>query len=113
MQVYHVRAISICMGRNCRVLGAATVIKRAWLSLTSAPSSECAISCQQNAMLASEQTIPASTNASYSVTYTVTLCDPIWHVSSSSGVATSVSELLYPCYLLTYLFCSVNFYEQN
>ena len=33
----------------------------------------------------------------------VTLCDPIWHVSSSSGVATSVSELLYPCYLLTYL----------
>ena len=28
------------------------------------------------------------------------LCDPIWHVSSSSGVATSVSELLYPCYLL-------------
>ena len=33
----------------------------------------------------------------------VTLCDPIWHVSSSSGVATSVSELLYLCYLLTYL----------
>ena len=30
----------------------------------------------------------------------VTLCDPIWHVSSSSGVATLVSELLYPCYLL-------------
>jgi len=28
----------------------------------------------------------------------VTLRDPIWHVSSSSGVATSVSELLYPCY---------------
>ena len=28
----------------------------------------------------------------------VTLCDPTWHVSSSSGVATSVSELLYPCY---------------
>jgi len=28
----------------------------------------------------------------------VTLCDPIWHVSSSSGVATSVSKLLYPCY---------------
>jgi len=28
----------------------------------------------------------------------VTLCDPIWHVNSSSGVATSVSELLYPCY---------------
>jgi len=28
----------------------------------------------------------------------VTLCDPIWHVSSRSGVATSVSELLYPCY---------------
>jgi len=27
-----------------------------------------------------------------------------WHVSSSSGVATSVSELLYPCYnLLTYV----------
>ena len=31
-----------------------------------------------------------------------TLCDPIWDVSSSSGVATSVSELLYPCYLLKY-----------
>jgi len=28
----------------------------------------------------------------------VTLCEPMWHVSSSSGVATSVSELLYPCY---------------
>ena len=28
----------------------------------------------------------------------VTLCDPIWYMSSSSGVATSVSELLYPCY---------------
>jgi len=25
----------------------------------------------------------------------------VWYVSSSSGVATSVSELLYPCYLLT------------
>jgi len=36
----------------------------------------------------------------------VTLCDPVWHVSSSSGVATSVSELLYPCYftlLTTYV----------
>ena len=28
----------------------------------------------------------------------VTLCDPIWHASFSSSVATSVSELLYPCY---------------
>ena len=28
----------------------------------------------------------------------VTLCDPIWHVSSSSGEATSVSDLLYPSY---------------
>jgi len=28
----------------------------------------------------------------------VTLCDPLWHVSSSSGVATTVSELLYPSY---------------
>ena len=28
----------------------------------------------------------------------VTLCDVIWHVSSSSGVATLVSELLYLCY---------------
>ena len=36
----------------------------------------------------------------------VTLCDPIWHVSSSSGVATSVSELLYPCYFtLLYFNC--------
>jgi len=32
----------------------------------------------------------------------VTLYDPIWHVSSSSGVATSVSELLYPCYFIFY-----------
>ena len=28
----------------------------------------------------------------------VTLCDPIWHLNSISGVATSVSELLYACY---------------
>jgi len=28
----------------------------------------------------------------------VTLHDPIWHVDSSSGMATSVSELLYTCY---------------
>jgi len=28
----------------------------------------------------------------------VTLCDPIRHVNSSSGVATLVSALLYPCY---------------
>jgi len=28
------------------------------------------------------------------------LCDPIWHVSSSSGMATSVSELLYQCVTL-------------
>jgi len=34
----------------------------------------------------------------------VTLCDPIWHVSSSSGVATLVTELLYPCYLLYLLY---------
>ena len=34
----------------------------------------------------------------------VTLCDPIRHASSSSGVATSVSELLYPFYFtLLYL----------
>ena len=33
-------------------------------------------------------------------------CDPIWHVNSSSGVATSVSELLYPCYFtLLYFTC--------
>ena len=24
--------------------------------------------------------------------------DPMWHANSSNGVATSVSELLYPCY---------------
>jgi len=29
----------------------------------------------------------------------VTLCDSTWHVSSSSCVATSVRELLYPCYI--------------
>jgi len=34
----------------------------------------------------------------------VTLCDSIRHASSSSGVPTSVSELLYPCYFtLLYL----------
>jgi len=38
----------------------------------------------------------------------VTLCDPIWHVSSSSGVTTSVSELLYLCYLLTFTLCGSN-----
>jgi len=32
----------------------------------------------------------------------VTLSDPIRHVSSSSGVATLVSELLYPCYFTFY-----------
>ena len=38
----------------------------------------------------------------------VTLCDPIWHVSSSSGVATSVSELLYPCYFtLLYFYTAI------
>jgi len=36
----------------------------------------------------------------------VTLCDPIWHVSSNSGVATSVRELLYPCYF-TLLYCAI------
>jgi len=33
----------------------------------------------------------------------VALCYPIWHMSSSSGVATSVSELLYPCYFTSLL----------
>jgi len=49
--------------------------------------------------------VPASAGvkAGWNVTsagWQVTRCDPIWHVSSSSGVATSVSELLvcYPCY---------------
>jgi len=37
----------------------------------------------------------------------VTLCDPIWHVSSSSGEATSVSELLYPCYFTYFYFKTV------
>jgi len=32
----------------------------------------------------------------------VTLCDPIWHVSSSSGEAASVAELLCPCYFTYY-----------
>ena len=32
------------------------------------------------------------------VGWQVTLCGPIWHVSSSSGVATLVSEMLHPCY---------------
>jgi len=40
----------------------------------------------------------AHSNYIHFVEWQVTLCDPIWHVSSSSGVATSVSELLYPCY---------------
>ena len=29
------------------------------------------------------------------------MCDPMWHVSTRSGVATL--QLLYTCYLLTYL----------
>jgi len=33
----------------------------------------------------------------------VTLCDPIWHVNSSSGVATLVSELLCAISVLLYL----------
>ena len=33
-----------------------------------------------------------------SVGWQVTLCDPMWHVSSRRGVATC--ELLYTCYLL-------------
>ena len=42
--------------------------------------------------------------ASPSRAFQVTLCDPIWHVSSSSGVATSVSELLYPRYFTYFIF---------
>jgi len=38
----------------------------------------------------------------------VTLCDPIRHVSISSGVATSVSELLYPCYFTYFTYASVH-----
>ena len=39
--------------------------------------------------------VKASCNVtSASAGWQVTLCDPMWHVSSSSGVATSVSELL-------------------
>ena len=37
----------------------------------------------------------------------VTLCDPIWHVSSS-GVATSVIELLYPCYFTYFTLASTD-----
>jgi len=33
----------------------------------------------------------------------VTLCYPIWRVNFCSGMTTSVSELLYPCYVFTYL----------
>ena len=41
----------------------------------------------------------------------VTLWSPIWHVNSSSGVATSVSKLLYPCYFTysTYLLLNITF----
>jgi len=41
-----------------------------------------------------------------SVGWQVTLCDPIWHVNSSSGESTSVSELLYPCYFTLLLLYS-------
>ena len=38
----------------------------------------------------------------------VTLCDPIWHVSSRSGVAGLQCELLYPCILyFILLLCGV------
>jgi len=47
----------------------------------------------------SRQAPPAASHWNItSAGWQATLCDPIWHVSSSSGVATSVSELLYPCY---------------
>jgi len=35
----------------------------------------------------------------------VTLCDPIWRMNPRSGVATSVSELLYPCYFTLVSLC--------
>ena len=42
-----------------------------------------------------------------------TQCDPIWHVSSSSGVATSVSELLYPCYFTFYFVCPLAYRKKT
>jgi len=41
----------------------------------------------------------------------VTLCDPIWHVSSISGVATSVGELLYSCYFTLLYFTLLYFFS--
>jgi len=42
-----------------------------------------------------------------SVGWQVTLCDPVWHVSSRSGVALLHCELLYQYnLLLLYLFCN-------
>jgi len=42
-----------------------------------------------------------------SARWQVTLCDPIWHVSSRSGVATLRTAIhLLLTYLLTYLLCS-------
>jgi len=39
---------------------------------------------------------------------------PLWHVNSSSGVATSVSELLYPCYFtLPHFKAVVQLSQQN
>ena len=63
--------------------------------------------------------VPASAGSKgWNVTsagWQVTLCDPICCVSSSSGVATSVSKLLYPCYYILVTCYSMNarFYVYN
>ena len=51
--------------------------------------------------------MPLGMRVGWNVTSTgwqVTLCDPMWCASSGSGVATSVSELLYPCYFTLLLY---------
>jgi len=67
-------------------------------SLTSIFNTNMASSTQSCIPPGSLNRVPASAGGKgWNVTsagWQVTLCDPIWHVSFSSGVATSVSELL-------------------
>ena len=72
---------------------------RLWASI----SSRCVTSQLGQFSLASSGVAKSSTSfgwgKGWNVTsdgWQVTLCDPIWHVSSCSRVATLVSELLYP-----------------
>ena len=98
------RMNEVTLRRARLVLGWVTVFGRVYHTVCNQPTR----STQPCIPPGSLNRVPASAGGKgwnvTSVGWQVTLCDPIWHVSSSSGVATSVSELLYPCYftLLTF-----------